>query len=88
MTRLLDITRDSCPNTTLKVEMALARLAPGEELQVVVKEEAIRNVFTSLKTNGHWIASVGRREDFFLLLVERGCANAGGATAREHSSCQ
>ncbi|MHB8836994.1 MAG: hypothetical protein ACYC9Y_14995 [Candidatus Methylomirabilia bacterium] len=41
MTGLLDITRDVCPMTTVKVGMALARLAHGEELQVMVREAAM-----------------------------------------------
>lgn len=59
MTRLPDITRDVCPMTTVKIGMALARLAPAEELQVMVREEALRNVIASLKIDGHRIGSGG-----------------------------
>lgn len=81
MTRQLDITRDVCPMTTVKVGMTLARLARGEELQVLVREEALRNVAASLKSDGHRIEEVGRREEFFELRVVKGGAGAGGPAA-------
>lgn len=82
MTRQLDITRDVCPMTTAKVGMTLARLAQGEELQVLVREDALRNVAASLKADGHRIQEVGRREEFFQVLVLKGGAGAGGPAAR------
>jgi hypothetical protein len=63
--------------TTVKVGMAMARLAPAEELQVMIREEALRNVVGSLKADGHRIESVGRREEFYLLRVEKGGESAG-----------
>ena len=83
MTRLLDITHDVCPMTTVKVGMAMARLAPAEELQVMVREEALRNVVASLKADGHRIDSVGRREGLFLLRVEKGGGSASWSAARD-----
>lgn len=80
MTRLLDITHDVCPMTTVKIGMAMARLAPAEELQVIVREEALRNVIDSLKTDGHRIESVGRQQELFILRVEKG----GGGLSRSH----
>jgi len=77
MKPLLDITRDVCPMTTVKVGMILSRLAPGDEMQVLVREEALRNVVAALKTDGHRIESVGRQEEFFLLRVVKGGAGAG-----------
>jgi hypothetical protein len=43
----------------------------------MVREEALRNVIASLKADGHWIESVDRREELFLLRVEKGGGNAG-----------
>jgi tRNA 2-thiouridine synthesizing protein A len=82
MTRRLDITRDVCPMTTVKVGMALAGLAPGAELEVLLREEALTKVVASLKTDGQRIASVGRREEFFLLLVEKSGQGTGTSAAR------
>lgn len=81
MSRLLDISRDVCPMTTVKVGMALSRLAPGETLEVRVSEGALKNVIASLKADGHRIASADRRAQGFLLAVEKGGAGAAGASA-------
>ena len=90
MSRLLDITRDVCPMTTVKIGMALNRLAPAETLEVRVNEGALKNVIASLKADGHRVASADRRPHGFLLVVEKGGAGAGGSagcgsasTARE-----
>lgn len=86
MTRRLDITRDVCPMTTVRVGMALARLAAGEELEVLLKEEALTKVVASLKTDGQRIAAVGRQEEFFLLLVEKAGQGTRASAACEHRS--
>lgn len=86
MTRRLDITRDVCPMTTVKVGMTLARLRPGEELQLVVREEALKNVVAALKTDGHHIAFVGRQAEFFLLNVKKAGAGVADTEARERRS--
>jgi hypothetical protein len=67
----------------IKVGLALARLTQGEELRVMVREEALSNVFTLLKTDGHRIESVSRLEELFLLRVEKGGGSAGWVTTRE-----
>jgi TusA-related sulfurtransferase len=79
MTQLLDITRDIRPRTAVKVGMAMARLPHGGELQVIVMEEALRSVVAALHTEGHRIESIGRREEVYLLRVEKGGGNAGWA---------
>jgi len=70
MTRLLDITRDVCPMTTVKVGMALAQLEHGAALEVLLKQEALTKVVASLKADGHRVAAAERREESFVLLVE------------------
>lgn len=78
MTTLIDITRDVCPMTFVKVKIALANIPPSDTLNVLLKEEALKNVIASLKSEGHRVASVGRREGAFLLEVEkRGGAGDG-----------
>jgi TusA-related sulfurtransferase len=81
MSRLLDISHDVCPMTTVKVGMALSRLAPAEQLEVRVSEEALKNVVASVKADGHRIASADRRAQGFLLVVEKGGAATGGSAA-------
>jgi len=86
MTRLLDITHDVCPMTTVIVGMAMAPLAAAEELTVLVREEALRNVVASLKVDGHRIDSVGRQEGFYLLHMEKDGANASKSATYERLS--
>jgi tRNA 2-thiouridine synthesizing protein A len=79
-TPLLDITGDVCPMTFVKVKMGLQRVPPLGTLTVRLKEEALKNVISSLKTEGHRVTNVSREGTIFLLEVE----NSGGA-ARQHS---
>jgi TusA-related sulfurtransferase len=70
-TPTIDITRDVCPMTFVKVKMSLAGLAPAALLDVRLKEDALKNVVSSLKTDGHKVTSVARDGELFVLTVER-----------------
>lgn len=72
MTGSIDISRDVCPMTFVKVKIALAKIPPMETLNVLLKEEALKNVIASLKSEGHRVARVDRREGLFLLEVRKG----------------
>lgn len=72
MTTLLDITGDVCPMTFVKVKMGLQRIATNGILNVRLKEEALKNVISSLKTEGHRVTNVSRKEGIFLLEVTKG----------------
>jgi len=67
---LLDITGDVCPMTFVKVKMGLQRIVPPGKLNVRLKEEALKNVISSLKTEGHRVTNVSREGTIFLLEVE------------------
>jgi tRNA 2-thiouridine synthesizing protein A len=68
----LDITKDVCPMTFVKVKMGLTKIAPSEKLNVLLLEEALKNVVSSLKSEGHKVTRVERRDAAFLLEVEKG----------------
>jgi len=52
----LDITRETCPMTFVRVRLALDRLAPGEVLEVLLSgEEPRRNVPRTAVEQGHSI---------------------------------
>jgi TusA-related sulfurtransferase len=70
-TSTLDITRDVCPMTFVKVKMGLQRVPPLGTLTVRLKEEALKNVISSLKTEGHRVTNVSREEGVFLLEVTK-----------------
>lgn len=72
MTQRLDITGDVCPMTFVKVKIALAKLPPGTSLEVRLKEEALKNVVSSLKQEGHRVTGVTRDAEAFHIVVERG----------------
>lgn len=72
MTQRLDITKDVCPMTFVKVKIALSKLPPGGSLEVLLKEEALKNVISSLKQEGHGVTGVRREESAFHIVVERG----------------
>ena len=51
---VLDITRDVCPMTYVRVKLALEQLDDGGELEVVLRgEEPLRNVPRSAREEGH-----------------------------------
>ncbi|MBP2684789.1 MAG: Sulfurtransferase TusA, partial [Deltaproteobacteria bacterium] len=47
-TPLLDITGDICPMTFVKVKMGLQKIKPPGKLTVRLKEDALKNVISSL----------------------------------------
>jgi tRNA 2-thiouridine synthesizing protein A len=71
MNPLLDITKDVCPMTFVKVKMGLAKIPPAGKLNVLLAEEALKNVISSLKQEGHRVSEVSRREAAFLIVVEK-----------------
>lgn len=51
---VLDITRDVCPMTYVRVKLALEQLDDGAELEVLLRgEEPLRNVPRSAREEGH-----------------------------------
>jgi len=71
MIPVLDITGDVCPMTFVKVKMGLTKIASSGKLNVLLKEEALKNVISSLKAEGHKITRGERRDAVFLLEVEK-----------------
>jgi len=76
MIPILDITGDVCPMTFVKVKMGLTKIASSGKLKVLLKEEALKNVISSLKGEGHKVTRVERQDAAFLLEVEKNGASA------------
>lgn len=76
MTQRLDITKDVCPMTFVKVKIALSKLPLRGRLVVLLKEEALKNVISSLKQEGHKVTEVRREETAFQIVVDRGGTGA------------
>ncbi len=67
----IDITKDVCPMTFVKVKIALEKIAPSGTLAVRLGEQALKNVISSLKSEGHRVTGVGRQGTAYLLQVEK-----------------
>ena len=78
MARQLDITGDVCPMTFVKVKMALGPMGSHETLSVRLREEALKNVISSVKSEGHRIVRAVRDEPYFVLEVEKAEDNTAG----------
>ncbi|MBB5691673.1 sulfurtransferase TusA family protein [Roseomonas alkaliterrae] len=70
----IDITRETCPMTFVRVRLALDRLAAGQILEVFLRgEEPRRNVPRTAAEQGHRILAAEEREGGVMrLLLERG----------------
>jgi tRNA 2-thiouridine synthesizing protein A len=71
MKRLLDITGDVCPMTFVRVKMEMENVKEGEMLEVVLREDEIKNVMESVKTEGYEILGVEKGDSIFRLLLTR-----------------
>lgn len=75
--KCVDLTCEVCPVIFMKAKFHLDQLAPGEALELALKEgEALREMPRSLKDEGHRIERVRREGDTVFLLVRRGGAPA------------
>lgn len=55
----LDITRETCPMTFVKVKLALAKMEKGQELEVMLKAgEPLENVPRSCEEQGYQVLSI------------------------------
>lgn len=60
----LDITRETCPMTFVKVKLQLARIPVGQELEIILNEgEPLENVPRSCEEQGYQILSVEACDD-------------------------
>jgi TusA-related sulfurtransferase len=59
MIHFLDITRETCPMTFVKVKLQLARMDAGQELEIILNEgEPLENVPHSCEEQGYQVVSV------------------------------
>lgn len=58
-TQTLDITSEHCPMTFVKTKIALARLQPGDTLEVLLSEgEPLQNVPRAATDQGYEVLSI------------------------------
>ena len=55
----LDITKETCPMTFVKVKLQLAKMEAGQELEVILNEgEPLQNVPASCEEQGYKVLSI------------------------------
>jgi len=63
-TKNLDITREHCPMTFVKTKIELAKLQPGDRLEVLLTEgEPLENVPRSSEEQGYKVISIEKVKD-------------------------
>jgi TusA-related sulfurtransferase len=82
MPRSLDVTREVCPMTYVRVKLALEDLGDGELLEVVLShDEALRGVPRSLREEGHEVVALEEVDQGRYRLTVRKGPSPGGADA-------
>jgi len=73
MKHFLDITRETCPMTFVKVKLKLARMDKGEQLEVLLNPgEPLQNVPRSCEEQGFKVLSNEATDDNkHLLLIQK-----------------
>ncbi len=72
MNYFLDITKDQCPMTFVKVKVKLSKLEPGDRLEVLLTEgEPLRNVPRSAKEQGFKIIDVQPNGECHKVIIEK-----------------
>jgi TusA-related sulfurtransferase len=68
----IDITRETCPMTFVRVRLALDRLSSGQLLLVLLKgDEPLRNVPRTAAEQGHTVLGLDEVEGISRLLLRR-----------------
>jgi TusA-related sulfurtransferase len=72
MNQSLDITKDHCPMTFVKVKVALSKLAPGDVLDVLLAEgEPLVNVPKSAAELGNRIVEIRKEGILHHVVIEK-----------------
>jgi len=73
MKHFLDITKETCPMTFVKVKLTLAKIGKGEHLEVLLNDgEPLHNVPRSCEEQGYKVLSIEATDNGkHLLLIEK-----------------
>lgn len=73
MPHFLDITKDKCPMTMVKVKFALSKLKLGQQLEVLLcNDEPLKNIPRTAKDQGHKIIEIKKvNESFHKIIIEK-----------------
>ncbi len=73
MQYFIDITKDRCPMTMVKVKFKLSQMQAGERLEVLLSDgEPLKNVPRTAKDHGHKIIEIKPdTEPFYKVIIEK-----------------
>lgn len=72
MVQMLDITKEHCPMTMVKVKLKLTQLKKGERLSVLLSEgEPLNNVPRSAEEEGHRVLEIKPEGQYFRVVIEK-----------------
>jgi tRNA 2-thiouridine synthesizing protein A len=72
MDHYLDITKDHCPMTFVKVKVKLAQLEEGDRLEVLLSDgEPLNNVPRSAEEQGFKVLEVRENGQFYMVIIEK-----------------
>ncbi len=67
----LDIRGVPCPINFVKTKLALEKIAAGQTLEVLVSGDAMENVPTSVKDEGHTVVSETPEGDYLRVVIQK-----------------
>jgi TusA-related sulfurtransferase len=68
----LDVTKEHCPMTFVKVKLALSHMAPGDILDCLLRgSEPVENVPKAAQEQGHRIVGIREEGDHFHIVIEK-----------------
>lgn len=73
MIRQLDVTKEHCPMTFVKVKLALASMSSGECIEVLIEGDEPKNAIPkAAQEQGHRVCATGTRDGHFFVQIEKG----------------
>ncbi len=72
MNHILDVTKEHCPMTFVKVKIRLATMNLGERLEVIMEGgEPLANIPRSAAEQGHRVIETTERNGHFHVVIEK-----------------
>jgi len=73
MQTTIDITKDHCPMTFVKVKLALAKLASGDVLDILMRgQEPFVNIPKAAAEQGHSVLEANEVDGIFHVVLQKG----------------
>jgi TusA-related sulfurtransferase len=81
--KTIDVTRDHCPMTFVKVKVALEELAEGEQLDVLLcAGEPLDNIPRSAEEAGDRVVAISEEQGKYHVIIEKHASDGAGRFCR------